>query len=235
MRLELLATLSLCAVSAAFAAEPPPPASISVGADAQVSAKPDRVQVDIGVTSHSERSQVAAVQNAHQVEAVLAAVRTAAGPSAQLQTIDYTIAPTYRYREGAPPVLTGYDASNVVQVTLDDLERTSAVLDAAAQAGANTVRGIQFLLKDPAPRRAEALRRAALKARAEADVLAEALGVRIVRVLRVEEQSGGEAVEPRMFKRAGAAVAYAGEPTPVESGSLDVTARVQLTLEVATR
>lgn len=235
MRPQLLAALSLCAAGAAFAAEAPGPASIRVAADAQVSVKPDRVQVDIGVTSHSERSQAAAVQNAHQVEAVLGAVRNATGPAAQLQTIDYTIAPTYRYREGAAPVLTGYDAANVVQVTLDDLERTSAVLDAAAQAGANTVRGIQFLLKDPAPPRAEALRRAAAKARAEADVLAEALGVRVVRVLRVEELSGAEPIEPAMFKRAGAAVAYAGEPTPVESGSLDVTARVQLTLEVAPR
>lgn len=235
MRPLLWAALSLCAAGAALAAEAPGAATIRVAADAQVSAKPDRVQVDIGVTSHSERSQAAAVQNAHQVEAVLGAVRNAAGPGAQLQTIEYTIAPTYRYREGAAPVLTGYDAADVLQVTLDDLERTSAVLDAAAQAGANTVRGIQFLLKDPAPPRAEALRRAALKARAEAEVLAEALGVRVVRVLRVEELSGVEPVENRMFKRAGAAVAYAGEPTPVESGSLDVSARVQLTLEVAPR
>ena len=234
MRTPLLC-VSLFAASVGLGAEPPAPPAIQVSAEAQVSVRPDRAQIDIGVTSHSERSQPAAVENARQVQAVLTAVRGAAGPAAQLQTVDYTIAPTYRYREGAPPVLTGYDAANVVQVTLDDLERTSAVLDAAAQAGANTVRGIQFMLKDPAPHRAEALRRAALKARAEADVLAEALAVRIVRVLRVEEQSGAEPVEPRMFKRAGAAVAYAGEPTPVESGSLDVTARVELTLEVAPR
>ncbi|MBV9696703.1 MAG: SIMPL domain-containing protein [Gammaproteobacteria bacterium] len=235
MRITLLCAVSLFAASAGLAAEPPLPATIQVGAEAQVSVKPDRVQLDIGVSSHSERSQVAAVDNARQVQALLGAVRNAAGPTAQLQTIDYTIAPTYRYREGAAPVLTGYDASNIVQVTLDDLERTSAVLDAAAQAGANTVRGIQFMLKDPAAPRAEALKRAATKARTEAEVLAEALGVRIVRVLHAEETSGAEPVEPRMFKRAGAAVAFAGEPTPVESGSLDVNASVQLTVEVAAR
>src|SRR5205807_1545823 len=63
------------------------------------------------------------------------------------------------------------------------------VTDSATQAGANHVQGIQFTLRDQDAVRAEALRQAATRARAEADVLAAALGLKVVRVLSVEENS----------------------------------------------
>ena len=75
----------------------------------------------------------------------------------------------------------------MVQVTLDDLTKLSNVIDASAQAGANNVRGIQFTLREPDAVHADALRKAAARARADADVLAAALGLKIVRVLSVEE------------------------------------------------
>src|SRR5204863_153080 len=63
-------------------AETPTPtlSSIRVTGDARVTAKPDRVQIDVGVTTRATHSQDAAAENARQVEAMLAAVRKAAGP-----------------------------------------------------------------------------------------------------------------------------------------------------------
>ena len=79
--------------------------------------------------------------------------------------------------------------------------------------------------------RAEALREAATKARAEAEVLASALGLKVVRILTVEESSP-RVVPVRAFM--GGAVRTAAAPaTPVESGTLDVTADVVLTVEVS--
>jgi len=86
---RLLLTVLACAVSATVVAQQPPVSSIRVTGDARVTAKPDRVQIDIGVTTRAAQSQDAAAQNARQVEAVLAAVRKAAGPTAVLKTISY--------------------------------------------------------------------------------------------------------------------------------------------------
>ena len=228
---RLLATLLACALSATVLADAPV-SSIRVTADAQVTAKPDRVQIDLGVSTHAATSQEAAAQNARTLDAVLAAVRKAAGPAAVLKTVSYTLNPNYQYHpNGGEPTLEGYTAANVVQVTLDELPKIGAVIDAATQAGTNHVQGIQFTLRDQDAVRAQALREAALKARAEADVLAAALGLKVLRVLTVEENSPH--VMPIRFDGAARTmVTSAVATTPVESGTLDVSAQVTLSVEV---
>src|SRR5204862_57083 len=185
MRCLVAAVMLACAVAVSPARAQPAPASpvssIRVTGDAKVTARPDRVQIDIGVSTRAAQSQEAAEQNARQVDAVLAAVRKATG-AAVLKTISYTLNPTYQYHpKGEEPTITGYSALNVVQVTLDDLARIGTVIDTATQAGANYVQGIQFTLRDQDAVRAQALREAAMRARAQADVLAAALGLKVVR------------------------------------------------------
>jgi len=206
--------------------------SIRVTGDARVSARPDRVQIDLGVQTLAPQSQDAAGANARQLDAVLASVRKAAGPGAQIKTVSYSLTPNYQYHSGGEPTITGYTALNVLEVQLDDLARIGDVLDAATRAGANRVQGIQWTLRDQDAVRAEALRQAATRARAEAEVLAGALNLKILRVLTVEESSP-QIVPVRSRMAAGrAAVSSAEVATPVESGTLDVSANVTLTVEV---
>jgi len=210
----LLLTVLACALPATVLAQQPPVSSIRVTGDARVTAKPDRVQIDIGVTTRAAQSQDAALQNARQVDAMLTAVRKAAGPTAVLKTVSYSLNPNYQYHpNGGEPTIEGYTALNVVQVTLDELGKIGAVIDAATQAGANHVQGIQFTLRDQDAVRAEALREAALRARA------------------VEENSP-RVVPVRVYGGAPRAMAAAAPATPVEAGTLDVTADVTLSVEV---
>jgi len=232
----LVAVILACAVAVApaHAQQTPlsPVSSIRVTGDARVTAKPDRVQIDIGVTTRAAQSQDAASQNARQVDAVLAAVRKATGPAAVLKTISYSLNPTYQYHpNGEEPTITGYSAVNVVQVTLDDLGKIGTVIDSATLAGANHLQGIQFTLRDQDAVRAEALRQAATRARAEAEVLAAALGLKVVRVLSAEENSP-RVVPVRAYMGAPRAAMATATATPVEAGTLDVTADVMLTVEV---
>jgi uncharacterized protein YggE len=213
-------------------AQKPPVSSIRVSGDAQVAAKPDRVQIDIGVTTRAEKSADAAAENARQTDAVLTALKKAGGSTAVLKTVNYSLSPTYRYQSGHEPTLTGYTASNVVQVTLDDLTKISNVIDASAQAGANTVRGIGFTLRDQDAVHAEALRKAVAKARADVDVLAQALGLKIVRVLSVEET--GARFVPMMRTMAANAQAGAEVATPVGPAHCDLRQRL-LSVEVHRR
>jgi hypothetical protein len=232
MRCALIAVLACAACAAVLAQQPPPLSSIRVTGDAKVTAKPDRAQIDIGVTTRAAKSQEAASQNAQAVEAVLDALRKAV-PAAVLKTISYSLSPNYEYHvSGGEPTLNGYTAMNVVQVTLDELAKVGSVIDSAAQAGANHVQDIQFTLRDQDAVRAAALREAALRARAQAEVLAQALGLKVVRVLSVEENSPHVTPVYRQFA-ARAASASSAAATPVEAGTLEVTADVTLTVEVS--
>src|SRR5438445_134334 len=99
-------------------------------------------------------------------------------------------------------------------------------------AGAKQGQGIQCPRRDSEGVRAEALREAATKARAEAEVLASALGLKVVRILTVEESSP-RVVPVRAFMAGAVRTAAAAPAPPVESGTLDVTADVVLTVEVS--
>src|SRR5579862_4734959 len=162
--LALLVAGVNCVAALAQPPAAPPVSSIRVSADAKVSAQPDRAQVDIGVNTRAAKSQDAAAQNARTVQAVLDALRQAV-PAATLKTSSYSLNPNYEYHNGGEATVTGYTAMNVVQVTLDELPQIGNVIDAATQAGANHVQGVQFMLKSEDAVRASALRTAALKAR----------------------------------------------------------------------
>ncbi|HWQ53345.1 MAG TPA: SIMPL domain-containing protein [Bryobacteraceae bacterium] len=205
------------------------PASVRATAEATVSATPDRARIHIGVVTQAPNAQAAAAENAKQLDAVLAALRKVLGPQAAVRTIGYSVNPNMRYpREGGAPVITGYTAQNTVEVTTDDLKLVPRVIDTATQFGANSVQSLQFMLRDERPVRARALRQAAEMARADAEAMAAAVGLRVVGVLTMEE---GERPPVRPLMRENAMLASAPDrPTPVEPGSLEVRAVVTLTM-----
>ena len=207
--------------------------TIRVGGEATINAKPDQAELDLGVVSQATTGQAAAAQNAQKLDAVLAQLRKMLGSGADIKTLSYNLTPNYRYpKEGGQPSISGYTASNVIEIKTGDLPQVGKLIDAATQSGANTVQSLRFSLKDEQPVLSQALRAAALKARAKADALASALGVKIVRVLHVDE--GGQPMRPiyaeSMTMRA---TAESAAPTPVEPGTIEVQASVTLTVEIA--
>lgn len=205
------------------------PPSIRTTGEATVTARPDRAQIDTGVVTQADTSQSAVSQNAQKLEATLAKLRQLLGPAADIKTVSYSVTPNYRYpKEGGEPTIAGYTATNIVRVTLDDLTKVGSVIDTASQAGSNRIQNLRFMLKDEGAVKAQALREAAVQARAKSQALASALGLNVVRILSVVE--GGSPVMPvRDMAYARAETAS----TPIEPGTIEVHAEVVLTVEVA--
>src|SRR5882724_7822051 len=212
-----------------------PLSSIRVTGDATVSAKPERAQIDVGVLTQEKQSLSATTQNARQIDSVLTALHKLLGVDADIKTINYTLSPDYQYRPiGGKASVSSYTAMNVVRVTVDDLDRVGSVIDTATQAGANHVESVRFTVRDPQVLHSQAIREAALKARSNADALASALNLKILRTLTVEEIGESSAVTPDMSIM-DAREAAGPAPTPIQSGSFVVTANVALTVEVISR
>ena len=237
--MRYLAILALAAVPALAAGKPPArsfPATIQVTGRARVSRASDRVYIDIGVTTRAQKPQTAVARDAARMSAVLAAVRAAAGPGARLITTDYSVTPRYRYgSNGVPPKLEGYTATDVVRIRLDHLDRLGPVIDAASGAGANLMRNMRFTLHHKEAARIQALRRAAVAARRETQALASALGLRILGIVSVEESRPVVVPMLRTAGPAGMRFAESRLPTPVETGPIEVSASVTLTVAVAAR
>jgi len=209
---------------------PPPPPFIRTMGEATVTARPDQARISMGVVTEASTARAAGSQNAARVDAVLRELRRVAGPNAEIRTAGYALEPNYRSpKPGTAPEISGYTARNTVEVTTGDLPSVGALIDSAMQAGANSIQRLEFTLKDRHAARAQALREATAAARADAETIANALGVKIVRVLSAQE--GGEPpIRPMMM---GMARMEAAPATPIEPGTLEVRATVTLQVEVS--
>src|SRR6266481_5364344 len=218
-----LAALALLSVTAQAQTQQRRAVVVAVG-QGTVSVQPDEAKVQFSVVTQAVTAQDAASQNANQVTAVLAALRSVLGPNANLKTLSYSLNPTYS--SGSQPVLTGYIATNTVQVTLSDLSLIGKVIDTGIQAGANRVQGLQFDLKDDQPTRAQALKLATVEAKAHADAMASGLGLKTGAAISIQEGFATTVPPVRLGTAAPTAT------TPVETGTVDVTATVTLEVEL---
>ena len=172
-------------------------------------------------------------ENATKSDAVIRALKTAAGAGAEIKTSGYSLQPIRVYRQSQPPLITGYEARNSVTVILSDLTKVGPVIDAAATSGANDVGSISFTLRKDRPARDQALGDATREAVSKAQVIAQALNGRIVRIVEVQEE-GIVRPRPVMEEMVQMRTADAAASTPIEIGTLDIRSRVQLIAEIET-
>lgn len=204
--------------------------SIRVTGEAEVTASPDQAEIDIGVVSQAEKAEAAARANAERLDRVLRALRALLGAGAEIKTTGYSLSPNYRYpKGGGAPVVTGYTATNMLQVKTDKMALLGKIIDIAAPASANRIQRLRFGLKDEKAAVAEALGRAAANARAKAEAIAASLGLKIVQILQVEE--AGPVRLPRPMLEA-SQMRAAAVPTPIEPGAITINASVTLTVGV---
>jgi uncharacterized protein len=232
------AALALASAQPAAAQQQPePPPFLMVMGTGEARIPSDRARLDFMVETQARTAADASTQNADRMQRVVAALRTAGGQTATIETGGYELQPVYRQvprDESGIPVIEAYRAVNHVRVRADDVARVGALIDAGIQAGANRIAGLSFEAKDPQPARTEALRQAVAKARAEAETVATALGVRLGNPLEVNISSDYMYPPPRpMYREMAMDIAQAA-PTPVEPGEQVVRATVNIRYRLAT-
>jgi uncharacterized protein YggE len=208
---------------------------VIVSGDAVVQSQPDTAILSIAVVTQNASASEAQAENASKTDAVIRAIKAAAGAGAEVKTGGYSLQPQYVYKEGAPPVITSYMARNSVNVTTGALDRVGAILDAASRAGANSVDGLSFALRRDEQARSTALANATREAMSKARVIADTLGGRVVRIVEVQEAG---TVRPIPISYAGGGDmerVSATKQTPIEPGSLEVRAEVQLIAEIGAK
>lgn len=202
---------------------------VAVTGDSIIQAQPDTAILTVSVVTQGRLALDAQRENATKSDAVVRALKGAAGADAEVKTSGYSLQPIRVYKESQPPVITGYEARNTVTVTMSDLTKVGSVIDAAGQAGANDVAGISFTLRKDRQARDQALAEATREALSKAQVIARALGGRVVRIAEVQEEGVQRPVP--IYARA-QMMTTGAVATPVEVGTLDITSRVQLIAEI---
>ena len=196
---------------------------ISVAATGDSSVAPDLAVVSLAVSGSGKELGPTRDDVNRRSSAVLAALRDAGIGEGDLNAPDASVHPEYDYRKGQR--LIGYRVSRQMTVRVRNLDRLGAVQDAVTASGANELHGARMEASDPSAAEHDALRTAVASARAKADVLADAAGVALGPVARIEEEAD---FGPPMPKLAMMQAADAGGiPTETVTGDLTVTRRIR--------
>jgi uncharacterized protein YggE len=201
--------------------------SISVTGTGMVESAPDMATLMIGVTTQGTSAAEALAENSKATEAVIARLTASGVEARDMQTSNLSINPNWTGYDSSTPTISGYVASNMLTVRVRALETTGAILDAAVADGANTLNGMTFGLADPEPAYNESRKEAVADARAKAELLAEAAGVKLGPVLSISD--AGAMTDPAPMYRD----AVAASPVPVQGGELGLVANVSVTWQIA--
>jgi len=204
---------------------------LDVTATGEVSRVPDVAIISAGVVSRSATASAALQDSAERMQRVLSALKRAGVADRDVQTSNVSLNPEYRYQDNQSPQLVGYTASNSVSIRFRDIRNSGKILDALVAQGANQINGPSLIVDKPEAALDEARTKAVAIGRARADLYARSLGMRIVRVVAVNESSGYYAPPPPAPP---VAMMARGErdSSPVQPGEQKIQVNLAMTFEL---
>ncbi|NKK82633.1 SIMPL domain-containing protein [Rhizobium leguminosarum] len=231
-----LLALPLAAAAPAFAQEARPREPvISVTGDGESSVAPDMAVVNLAVVKQAKTAREALDENNKAMNDVLAALKGGGIADRDLQTSGFSIQPQYNYPqpvdgEQQQPQLIGYQTINSVTVRLRDLAKLGAVIDQSVTLGINQGGEIQFTNDKPDTAIEEARKAAVADAVKRAKTLSEAAGVKLGRILEINENVPRAMPQPvyraTMMKEASDAA------VPVQGGENNYNVSVTVTFAI---
>lgn len=221
--LTLVLALSACAPMAGPDGVPRRLATVTVAGVGTATAPPDMAEITTGVVTRAATAAQALTQNSQAMERLLQSLGGLGIAARDIQTTSVSVSPQRRpVREGQPTDILAYEVVNQVHVKVRDLPSLGRVLDQQVSQGANSVYGIRFGLIDPTPLLDEARKRAMADARRKADLYAAAAGLKVGRVVSVQE-AGAAAPRPEVGARA------LMSAVPVAAGEQEIQASISVT------
>ncbi len=206
------------------------PTTLSLTVTGEVSTAPDMATVNFGVVSQGKTAAEAMKASNVRMNAVMSALKAAGIAAKDIQTSNLQLNPQYNYANNQAPKLTGYEARNQVTVRVNDLDKTGPVIDAVIGAGVNQIDQIGFGLKDNGAVLDQARQKAVATLTQRAALYASATGLKLKKLLSIEEGSAPSYHPPMpvMAMRAEAKDAS----TPVSAGELQQSITITGTFEL---
>ena len=204
---------------------------LSISASADATRIPDVATISTGVVTQATDANAAMRANATQMDNVMAAIRKAGIAERDIQTSGISLNPQYKYADNVPPQITGYQASNTVNIKVRDLAKLGKVLDTLVEQGANQVNGPSFEVDKPDEAYDEARVGALKKAQARATTYADALGLKVRRIVSISE-GGGSFPRPMPMVRMMSASDSMAKETSVAPGESTLSVSIEVVFEL---
>jgi uncharacterized protein YggE len=183
-----------------------------------------------GVEERAATVADAQKQAATKLDAITNAVKGLGVKPEDIVTNSYDIQPNYVYNSQQPPRLDGYIVRSQIILTIRDVSKAGAIIDAVGSAGATLAGGINFTLDNNADAVKQARQAAIADAKNRAEQLAQAGGFGLGGVVNVTEFGGNQPQPIAQTNQRGLASVEAAPvaTTVIEAGQFKVVVNVQV-------
>jgi len=205
--------------------------TLQVSGKGQITAIPDVANIIIAVETTKKTASDAVKENAEKMNMVMSEIKSKIGKDDKLSTSGYSLSPIYSYDDKiGRSSLTGYTVSNSILIRIKNLKEVGNLIDSATQVGANRIDSLSFDTDKRDEYRKQALVKAVQDARETADIVSNAAGVSIVKILQISPSYDTPIPIYKDFAVAREAAAPA--PTQIEPGELVINATVNIVFEI---
>ncbi|MEM7007650.1 MAG: SIMPL domain-containing protein [Thermodesulfobacteriota bacterium] len=204
--------------------------TINVVGNGEVFLSPDVANISFSVETTAKTASEAVNKNAEITNKVLEALKSKIGKDDKVSTSRYNLSAMYEYNnETKKSEFTGYRATNSVSVKTYNLDNIGSLIDSATQAGANRIEGLSFDTTKRNEITREALAKAVKDARATAQTVAGAAGVKITSIYQISPSYSYPAPVYKDYAvRMEAASPAPPPPTTIEAGEISIKASVNM-------
>lgn len=179
----VLGLFLLCRI--VLAEDKAPPRIVRVVGTAEVKVVPDRAVVELGVQKQDPNAAAAKAATDRAARQILAALRSHGVDDKDMQTTYLSLRPESYTRKGVR--ISYFVADETLTITVHDLSKIDALLDALVGAGGNRIDSITYETSDLRKYRDQARDLAVKAAREKAGALAQALGQEIGKAYSIDE------------------------------------------------
>lgn len=180
----------------------PMPATITVAGEGEVNAVPDIGEFSFSVNAEGADAAAAQAESGTKINAILAYLKEKGIEEKDIKTQNYNLYPKWRYEERICPMMNsycppgeqvqdGFQVSQSVIVKVRNLDGAGELIAGVGEKGATDISNLNFTIDDIEALKKEARTAAIADAKAKADVLAEQLGVKLVRIIGFYENDPG--------------------------------------------
>jgi len=205
---------------------------ITVRGSTFVEVKPDTATLHLGVVNEKNTAAAAAAENARGAAAAITMLKDLGIDPKDIKTTNLTISPVVvedrdPKTSAVKRTLTGYRATNSLQVLIRDIDNAGVVATRVVEAGANNFQGIDFSVSDREAREDNLRAKAVGEAMRRAGLYAGGASMKLGRLLAIDpDPTYGDAADLPRRIQAGPFV------MPVEPGVMRINVQVSATWEL---
>ncbi len=208
--------------------------TLTVSAEGKTTVSPDIAEVYFSVVSQGANPQTLSATNNDKMSAVIENIKANGVETKDIKTTGYDLQPSYSYdKNTGRSYIYSYTLTQTVTVKIRDLKKVAAIIGGVTPLGVNQIGSVVFNVENPDAVLADARTDAFNKIKAKIDSIQSASGVRVGKIITVNEyQSSPTPYYKQSGFGMGGVAAPSSAPAAIEPGSQELRLNVTVTYAI---